>query len=134
MPLPSIRARWRQLGIARVDESSPPLAVLTPRHNYNGTARADYQISANQSATVRYTYNSNDGDNNGIGGYSLPSRGYNNEGSSKELQVTETAVLTPTIATATKFYDYDSYNAFSSAILPCRRLWWIRRSAPAAIR
>ena len=77
-------------------------SVTTPRHNYAGTARADYQISANNTATARYTYNRNDKDNNGIGTYSLVSRAYSNEGSTKELQVSETAVLSPELATETR--------------------------------
>jgi len=77
-------------------------SVTTPRRNLAGTARADYQISANHSATARYTYNRNDRDNNGIGSYSLVSRAYSSEGSSKELQVTETAVISPAVATETR--------------------------------
>jgi hypothetical protein len=78
-------------------------SVETPRHNYSGTARADYQISAANSMTARYTYNANDRENNGIGGYSLASRAYGSEGSTEELQATETAVLTPALATETRF-------------------------------
>lgn len=78
-------------------------SVETPRHNYNGTARVDYQINTNNTATARYTYNRNDRENNGIGGYLLSSRGYGNQGSTKELQVSETAVITPAFATETRF-------------------------------
>ena len=88
-----------------VDES-----VLTPRHNYAGTARVDYQISTNHSATARYTYTRNDRNNNGIGGYSLLSRAYSSDGSSKELQVTETAVLSPALATETRFLNSRNSN------------------------
>jgi len=85
------------LATVPVDQS-----VTTPRHNYAGTARADYQISTNNTATARYTYNRNDRDNNGIGGYSLVSRAYGNEGSTNELQVTETAVINSALATETR--------------------------------
>lgn len=86
------------LATTDVDQS-----VVTPRHNYSGTARADLQINANNNATARYTYNRNDRENNGIGAYSLVSREYGTEYSSKELQVTETAVISPTLATETRF-------------------------------
>jgi len=85
-------------------------SVLTPRHNYAGTARVDYQISTNNTATARYTDTRNDRGNNGIGAYSLASVGYGSEGSSKELQVTETAVLTPALATETRFLNSRSTN------------------------
>jgi Carboxypeptidase regulatory-like domain len=85
-------------------------SVLTPRHNYAGTARVDYQISTNHSATARYTYTRNDRDNNGIGGYSLASRAYSSDGSSKELQVTETAVISPAMATETRFLNSRNSN------------------------
>ena len=85
-------------------------SVLTPRDNYNGTARVDYQISTNNSATARYTYSRNDRDNNGIGGYSLVTRAYSSAGSSKELQATETAVLSPSLATETRFLNSRNSN------------------------
>ncbi len=87
-------------------------SVETPRHNYSGTARADFQINGNNTATARYTYNRTDRENNGLGGYLLPSRAYGSEGSSKELQVSETAVISPTLATETRLLNsrYGNHN------------------------
>ncbi len=79
-------------------------SVITPRRNLAGTARVDYQLSTNDTATVRYTYNRNDRDNSGIGSYSLLSRAYSGEGTSHEVQATETAVVTPNLATETRLY------------------------------
>ncbi|HVW11821.1 MAG TPA: carboxypeptidase regulatory-like domain-containing protein [Bryobacteraceae bacterium] len=92
--------------------SSPEdLSVVTPRNNDSGTARIDYQISANHTATGRYTYSRNDRDNSGIGGYSLLSQAYSGEGNSQELQLSETAVISPAFATETRllYSDSDSY-------------------------
>src|SRR6185312_1536420 len=77
-------------------------SVLTPRDNYSGTGRIDYQISTNHSATVRYTNNRNDRQDNGVGQYTLVNRGYSSEGSSQELQASETAVISPAMATETR--------------------------------
>jgi hypothetical protein len=87
------------------------LSVLTPRSNYSGTARLDYQISANHTATGRYTYNRNDRENSGIGGYSLLSRAYSGEGNSRELQLSETAVISPALATETRLL-YSTSDSF----------------------
>jgi hypothetical protein len=86
-------------------------SVTTPRDNFAGTARMDYQLTSNQTATARYTYNRGDQDNSGIGGYSLVSRAYSGQNSSHELQLTETAVLNPSMATETHF----GYSRYSNA-------------------
>jgi len=86
-------------------------SVLTPRNNDSGTGRIDYQITANHTATGRYTYNRNDRDNSGIGGYSLLSRAYSGEGNSQELQLSETAVLSPALASETRLL-YSTSNSF----------------------
>ncbi len=78
-------------------------SVITPRSNLSGTARVDYQISANHTATGRFSYNRNDRENGGIGSYSLLSRAYSSEGTSQEVQLSETAVLSPALATETRF-------------------------------
>ena len=77
-------------------------SVLTPRDNFAGTGRVDYQISTNHSATARYTYTRNDRQDNGVGAYTLASRGYGSEGSAQELQLSETAVINPAMATETR--------------------------------
>jgi hypothetical protein len=77
-------------------------SVLTPRDNFSGTARVDYQISTNHSVTARYTYTRNDRQDNGVGQYTLASRGYSSEGSNQELQLSETAVISPAMATETR--------------------------------
>jgi hypothetical protein len=90
------------LDTATLLSSPEDLSVLTPRDNYSGTGRVDYQISTNHTATARYTYNRNNRDNSGIGGYSLLSQAYSGEGDSQELQLSETAVISPALATETR--------------------------------
>lgn len=86
-------------------------SVITPRTNYSGTARIDYQMSTNHTMTARYTYGRNDRNNSGIGGYSLLSRAYSGEGNNQELQLSETAVISPALATETRllYSKSDSY-------------------------
>jgi hypothetical protein len=97
-----------------VDES-----VITPRNNFAGTARVDYQISTNHTATARFSYNRNDRQNGGIGNYSLLSRAYNSEGSSQELQLSETAVINSALATETRLlYSKSRSQQYGDTALP----------------
>ena len=86
------------LATVPVDES-----VTTPQRNLAGTARVDYQFSQNHSLTARYSYSRFDRENSGIGAYSLVSRAYSGEGFGHELQLTETAVVNPHMASETRF-------------------------------
>jgi len=78
-------------------------SVVTPRTDLNGTARFDYQISTNHTFTGSYQYFLSNRDNNGIGGYSLTSREYSSENDRHDVRLAETAVLSPSAVTDTKF-------------------------------
>src|SRR6185436_11946738 len=65
--------------------------------------RVDYQMTQNHTMTARYSYNRSDRQNSGIGAYSLLSRAFSGESSNHELQVSETAVISPSLATETRF-------------------------------
>ncbi|HWF11714.1 MAG TPA: carboxypeptidase regulatory-like domain-containing protein [Bryobacteraceae bacterium] len=78
-------------------------SVVTPRADINGNARFDYQISNNHTFTGSYQYYLSNRDNNGIGGYSLTSREYSNEITRHDIRLGETAVLSATAVTETKF-------------------------------
>jgi hypothetical protein len=76
---------------------------LASMRRTGATPRVDYQLSANQTLTVRYSFNRDDVQNNGIGGLNLISRGYDSDSRSETLQVTETAVLSTSIINETRF-------------------------------
>jgi len=78
-------------------------SVLTPRADYSGNSRLDYQFSTNQTITGSYQYYLSNRDNNGIGQYSLVSREYSNEQARHDVRLTETAVLNASAVTETKF-------------------------------
>ena len=67
------------------------------------TPRIDYQLSPNQTLIVRYSFNRDDVQNAGVGGFNLVSRGYHNDARNQTLQVTETAVLGASIVNETRF-------------------------------
>ncbi|HEX4276325.1 MAG TPA: TonB-dependent receptor, partial [Bryobacteraceae bacterium] len=77
--------------------------VVTPRGDINGSARLDYQISANNTFTGSYQYYLSNRDNNGVGQYGLPSREYSSEISRHDIRLSETAILNASAVTDTKF-------------------------------
>lgn len=69
--------------------------VVTPQRRTAISPRFDWQVNPNNTLTVRYNYLTNAFDNSGIGGFALPSTGFDTESTDHVLQVTETAVLSP---------------------------------------
>jgi len=72
-------------------------AVVTPQMNRTITPRLDYQLSPDNTLTVRFEERMSSFDNAGLGGYRLPSPysslAYNTSGNAQNLMVTETAIL-----------------------------------------
>lgn len=69
--------------------------VVTPQRRTTIAPRFDYLINPNHTLTVRYNYLTSDFENVGIGGFALPSTGYDTETRDHLFQVTEVAVLGP---------------------------------------
>jgi hypothetical protein len=76
---------------------------LASMRRTGATPRVDYQLSANHTLTVRYSFNRDDVQNNGIGGLNLVSRGYHSDSRSQTVQITETAVLSTSVINETRF-------------------------------
>jgi len=77
-----------------------PVASL---HRTGITPRVDYQLSANNTLSVRYSYTRDAVDNAGVGGFNLVSRGYHSDVRNETVQVTETAVLGASTVNETRF-------------------------------
>ena len=86
--------------------------VLVPRRFTGFSPRIDYAINAKNTLVSRYSFNHNVTQNNGVGGFSLTERGYNNSSTSQVFQVTETSVLNATTINETRFQF--SHNRFES--------------------
>jgi hypothetical protein len=65
--------------------------------------RIDYAINAKNTLTVRYQDVRNALDNQGVGGFNLPSRAYNERQTENTVQVTETAAISARAANETRF-------------------------------
>jgi hypothetical protein len=78
-------------------------AVPNPRSRINVGPRIDYQISKNNTLTVRYQFFHNTEDNEGIGQFSLLSQPYNSTEDEHTLQISDTQVLSSNVINETRF-------------------------------
>jgi len=67
--------------------------VLVPRRPINASVRLDFQLSKNHTLTARYNFFRSRVENAGVGGTSLPERGFDFTLPIHTIQLTETAVL-----------------------------------------
>jgi hypothetical protein len=75
----------------------------TPQQRTTVSPRVDWQLSTNNTLSVRYSYLDLDRDVWGIGGFSLPGSGYSFVQNQDVAQVTETAVLSTHVVNETRF-------------------------------
>jgi Carboxypeptidase regulatory-like domain len=78
-------------------------AVPNPRSRINLGPRIDYQISKNNTLTVRYQYFHNTEHNEGIGQFSLLDQAYNSTEDEHTLQISDTQVLSSNVINETRF-------------------------------
>lgn len=78
-------------------------SFVVPRRNLFFSPRFDYAINNNHTLVVRYNYNRFNADNQGIGGFTLPERGFNVINTNQNIQITETAILNSTTINETRF-------------------------------
>lgn len=79
------------------------IGFLQPRRQTNFSPRIDFAINSRNTLIARYNYNRNETRNNGVGGFSLPERGYDFTTTNQNVQLTETAVLNATTINETRF-------------------------------
>jgi hypothetical protein len=88
-------------------------AVVTPNLMTTITPRLDYQLSTNNTLTVRVEERLNEQDNRGFGGNTLPppftagpfanAAAYNSNGNGQNVMITETSILNPKVVNETRF-------------------------------
>ena len=78
-------------------------AVLVPRRTTTFSPRFDYQLNERNTLIARYTYNRSETENGGVGGFSLLERAFDSSNTQQTFQLTETAVLSPTVINETRF-------------------------------
>ena len=88
-------------------------AFPNPRTRTNLSQRFDFQLTPNNTLTTRYQYWRNDeqGDGVGVGGFTLPSLGYNALNTEQTFQLTDTQVLSARTINETRFqYIHENSN------------------------
>jgi hypothetical protein len=78
-------------------------AFVVPRRNIFFSPRFDYAINSTNTLVARYNYNRSRTDNQGVGGFSLPERGYETVNTGHNIQLTETAIINPRTINETRF-------------------------------
>ncbi|HEU4794557.1 MAG TPA: hypothetical protein VFT02_02940, partial [Pyrinomonadaceae bacterium] len=79
------------------------LAIVAPQRRTNFSGRFDLQLSQNHTLVARYGVLHNVLENQGVGGFALPSQGVNRTLTEHTFQATETAVLSPSLLNETRF-------------------------------
>ena len=77
-----------------------------PQNRFRISPRLDYQLSQNNTLTVRYGYTRNDLQDQGVGNLSLLSRAIHGLDTDHTVQIIETAVLSTKIINETRFQLY----------------------------
>jgi hypothetical protein len=68
-------------------------SVVTPQRRTTFGPRIDYQLSEDVTLTGRYRFSKNDRQNSGIGGFSLPAVGFDNNSEGHTVQLTVNALI-----------------------------------------
>ncbi len=99
-------------------------ATIVPLANTFIAPRIDYQISTNNTLTVRFEERWNNQQNNGLGGFNLPpgyagsELAYPTLSNGQNLTATETAVLSPTMINETRFQFTRNWDANPGNLIP----------------
>jgi hypothetical protein len=98
-----------------------PSTEANPRKRLNIGPRLDYQITKNNTFSIRYQYFWNSEMNDGVGGTSgaLPSQGYNVSNQENTLQITDTQLIGAKVVNETRFqYLGQGNNQTPQSLLP----------------
>jgi hypothetical protein len=79
------------------------IGFLRPVRSFNISPRIEYAINSRNTFIARYSFNHSRTENNGVGGFSLPVRGYDFASTNQNIQLTETAVINATTINETRF-------------------------------
>jgi Carboxypeptidase regulatory-like domain len=78
-------------------------AVSNPQSRMDLSPRLDFQLSPNNTLTVRYMYDRQKSTNNGVSQFALQAQGYNTLNQENTFQVSDTQIINPKIINETRF-------------------------------
>src|SRR6185312_10447064 len=94
------------------------IASPTPQSRTDITPRVDLQLGEKNTLVTRFRYSTNERNNNGVGGLSLPSMATNSNSSEATVQISDTQVINARVINETRFEferDSSSQTPFSTA-------------------
>jgi hypothetical protein len=74
-----------------------------PRRRTNISPRLDYQVSPNNTLSVRYQFTQDDHGSDGVGGLNLATQAYNVTNREQTLQISDTQIVSPRTINETRF-------------------------------
>lgn len=78
-----------------------------PTRRFSISPRVDYQINDYNNFIVRYSFSRSNSENQGVYGFSLPTRGYSSQDTLHNIQITESYALNPRTVNETRIqYEY----------------------------
>jgi hypothetical protein len=77
--------------------------LTIPSRRFSIGPRFDYQVNDNNTIVARYEYERRTSQNQGVGGFSLPSRATESSNTEQTFQITETAILNANTINETRF-------------------------------
>jgi uncharacterized membrane protein YgcG len=99
------------------------LAVLTPQTRTTFSPRFDYQLNKSNTLVGRYSYTHTARENSGVGDFNLLTRSFDTATTQHSFQLTETAILSPTIVNETRFqFTHSSREQEGDSSLPTIRV------------
>lgn len=84
--------------------------IVAPQNRLRISPRVDYQLSKNNTLTLRYGYTRNDIQDQGVGTFNLSTTGSHALNTDHTVQVVETAVLSPKVINETRLQLYHQEN------------------------
>jgi hypothetical protein len=94
-------------------------AIPNPVTRTEINPRIDYQLTKNNTLTVRYEYNRNESTSGGISTFTLPTLASNSSRTNHELQVSDSQVLSTTVVNDTRFqYEHGSNSSLPVNLTP----------------
>lgn len=78
-------------------------SIVVPTRRFSFSPRFDYAVNERNTLIARYSYSRSTTENRGLNEFTLPTRAVNNQNTDHNVQLTETAILSPTIINETRF-------------------------------
>ncbi len=101
--------------------STVPISIPTlfPQVRTDFTPRFDYQLTEKNSLTVRYQFEQNDQNNDGISGQALPSTAYNLDATENTIQLVDTQLFSDKLINELRFeYERDLSTQDPATVAP----------------